>query len=120
MTTLNIESRLAPVLPTGGTTTTRRAEGRRIAVLVAGEETGGRFALVESVEVRGAEPPRHRHHREDETLYVLAGNLRVWVGDGWTDVPAGAAGVLPRGVEHADAVATPEARVLTALVPAGF
>ena len=90
------------------------------AVLVAGEETGGRFALVELVLARGAEPPCHRHHWEDETLYVLAGALRVRVGDAWVEAPAGAAVFLPRGGEHGLVVTTREARVLAALTPAGF
>ena len=95
-------------------------EQRRVAVLIAGEGTGGRFALVETVEVRSAKEPRHLHHREDETLYVLEGALSVWVGGGWVEAPAGTAVFLPRGVEHAFVVATAAARVLTILAPAGF
>ena len=92
----------------------------RAAVLVGGEETGGRFALVETVEERGAEPPRHLHHWEDETLYVLEGALDVWAAGGWVEVPAGAAAFLARGVEHAFRVASARARVLVFLTPAGF
>ena len=91
-----------------------------VAVLIGGEVTGGRFALVEIVEARGKAAPRHRHHWEDEALYVLAGALRVCVGGVWADVPAGAAVVLPRGVEHAVAAATATARVLAVVAPAGF
>jgi quercetin dioxygenase-like cupin family protein len=93
---------------------------RRAAVLIAGEETGGKLALVETLEVRGAKQPRHLHHGEDETLYVLEGALSVWVGGGWVEAPAGTAVFLPRGVEHASVVATRVARVLTLLAPAGF
>lgn len=92
----------------------------RGATLVGGEETGGRFALVETVEKRGAELPRHLHHWEDETLYVLEGSLAVWVAGGWVEVPAGAAVFLARGVEHALCVSTQRARVLVFLTPAGF
>ena len=92
----------------------------RAAILVGGEETGGRFALVETVEERCAEPPRHLHHWEDETLYVLEGALDVWVAGGWVEVPAGAAVFLARGVEHAFRVETARARVLVFLTPAGF
>jgi quercetin dioxygenase-like cupin family protein len=93
---------------------------RRVAVLIAGEETGDRFALVETVEVRDAKQPRHLHHREDETLYVLEGALSVWVTGGWVEAPAGTAVFLPRGIEHASVVTTRVARVLTLLAPAGF
>jgi quercetin dioxygenase-like cupin family protein len=90
------------------------------AVLLAGAETGGRCALVERIEVRGAEPPCHLHRREDETLYVLEGALRVRLAGSWRDVPAGTAIFLPRDVEHAIAVVTARARVLSILTPAGF
>jgi quercetin dioxygenase-like cupin family protein len=93
---------------------------QRVSILVAGEETGGRFALVEMVEERGAEPPRHLHHWEDETLYVLEGSLSVWVAGRWVEAPVGAAVFLERGVEHALAVAAEGARVLSFFAPAGF
>ena len=96
------------------------AHGERVSILVAGEETGGRFALVETVEERGSEAPRHLHHWEDETLYVLEGSLSVWVAGRWLEAPAGAAVFLARGVEHALAAATEGARVLSYFVPAGF
>jgi quercetin dioxygenase-like cupin family protein len=90
------------------------------AVLVSGVQTGGRLALIETREAPGAEPPRHCHRWEDETLYVLEGVLAVLCGDRWTHVPAGAVVVLPRGVEHSFAVLSRTARVLTMFAPAGF
>ena len=91
-----------------------------IAVLVGGEETAGRCGLVETVEERGAHPPRHLHHREDETLYVIEGSLRVWAAGEWVEAPAGTALFLPRGVEHALLAETEKARVLSFFAPAGF
>lgn len=92
----------------------------RVSVLVAGEETGGAFALVDAVETKGAWLPCHLHNREDEALYVLEGSLKVWVAGGWVDAPSGWAVFLPRGVEHAHVVATEAARVFVLFVPAGF
>lgn len=92
----------------------------RISVLLAGGETAGRYGLVETIEEPGAESPRHLHHREDETLYVIEGSLSVWVADGWVEVPAGAALFLRRGVEHALVAETVKARVLSLFAPAGF
>ena len=97
-----------------------RADGHRAAVLVGGAETGGRLAIVALTLARGAEPPRHRHHWEDEALYVLEGALAVCLGDAWHHVPAGAALLLPRGVEHGVAVVGARARALSVLTPAGF
>jgi quercetin dioxygenase-like cupin family protein len=89
-------------------------------VLVAGEETAGRCGLVETVEESGTEPPRHLHHREDETLYVIEGSLSVWVAGRWVEAPVGTAVFLPRGLEHTFVAATERARVLSFFAPAGF
>jgi quercetin dioxygenase-like cupin family protein len=91
-----------------------------IAVLVAGEQTAGRSGLVETVKERDAEPPRHLHHLEDETVYVIEGSLNVWVAGEWVEAPAGTAVFLPRGVEHACVAATEKARMLSFFTPAGF
>jgi quercetin dioxygenase-like cupin family protein len=107
-------------LKTGPSPPVREAHETRVAVLVAGEETGDRFALIETVEEPGAEAPRHIHHREDEALYVLEGSLDVWIASRWVEVPAGAAVFLPRGVEHTFVVATERARVLALVAPAGL
>ena len=98
----------------------RRADERQASVLVGGAETGGRLAIVEEVMGQGAELPRHLHHWEDEALYVLDGELAVCLLGEWRRVPAGAAVLLPRGVEHAVAVVGAEALVLSVLTPAGF
>ena len=91
-----------------------------VAVLLWGEETADRSSLVETVEERGAHPPRHLHHREDETLYVIEGSLSVWIAGEWIEAPAGTALFLPRGVEHALLAETERARVLSFFAPAGF
>lgn len=103
-----------------GWTGSRAAPVGGATVLIPGEETGGRFALVQTVEVRGGEPPRHRHEREDEILHVLDGELHVWIAGAWVEAPAGSTVVLPRGVEHGFVVAADRTRLLTALSPAGF
>ena len=40
-------------------------------ILVDGEHSNGRFALVEMTGGPGDMPPLHVHHHEDETFYVL-------------------------------------------------
>jgi hypothetical protein len=44
--------------------------------------------------------PLHLHHDDDEAWYVLAGRLKVRIGNDEYDVPAGAAVIGPRGVPH--------------------
>ena len=53
----------------------------------------------------GYDPPRyiaplHVHQEDDEAWYVLAGALRVRLGDRDVDVPAGGAVIAPRGTPH--------------------
>lgn len=45
-----------------------------------GEQTGGRFALWEGVLPQGAAPPLHSHP-QDETFYVLEGEVTAWIVD---------------------------------------
>ena len=54
--------------------------GTLVRPKLTGEQTGGRFALWEGVLPRGAAPPLHSHP-QDETFYVLEGELAVWLGE---------------------------------------
>lgn len=81
------------------------------------EETGGAFLLFEDLMTKGKTTPLHIHAGEDETLYVLDGELLVHI-DG-VDHRVGPSGVAvaPRGVPHAFLVTSPTARVLTLQTP---
>ncbi len=89
-------------------------------VVVSGDETGGRFALVETLERRSAEPPLHLHTREDEFVYVLAGCVTFCRADRDLRRGPGDGVLLPRGCEHTYRVESGEARLLVLLVPAGL
>ena len=54
--------------------------GTLARIKLDGEQTGGRFALWEAEVPRGAAPPLHSHP-QDETFYVLEGEVTVWVED---------------------------------------
>lgn len=94
--------------------------GSMVTVLVGGERTGGRFALMESVERAGCWQPLHMHSREDEVVHVLEGRVRFWLDDAWIERGAGETLLLPRGREHAHAVASEAARLLVLAIPAGL
>ena len=94
--------------------------GDATSVLVAGEETAGRFALVETRERRDAIPPCHVHAHEDEIVYVLEGHVVFAVGDETLDAPAGTCVLLPRGGEHTFRVESPDARLLVLVAPTGL
>ena len=90
-------------------------------VLVRGEQTGGRFAVVEVCRERGAAPPlRHLHTRESELIYVLEGRISVQRGDESVSCAAGDVAFLPPGDEHSHLVVTDRARLLVIIVPAGL
>lgn len=89
-------------------------------ILMAGHETGGRFALIQMLVRREHEPPSHVHTREDEVVYVVEGTIIVSIDGVRTRYRAGEAVFLPRGREHAYQLGTDEARLLVLAVPAGI
>ena len=90
--------------------------------MLAGDETGGGFALVEHpMPPRALAAPLHRHSREDEYSFVLEGRVGALLGD---DVVYGEVGDLifkPRGQWHTFwNHGTEPARILEMISPAGF
>ena len=94
--------------------------GNHISFLVSGADTDGKFALIQTCETRGCEPPRHIHHHEDELIYVLEGHLRFSVGEVTFDALSGTSVLLPRGVEHGFILTSDEVKLLLLLTPAGL
>lgn len=99
---------------------TTSPSGSEWTVLVAGEQTGGRVAVILTRARRGAVCPRHTHSREDELLCVIAGRATVERDDESHDAAGGTCLFLPRGSEHGLRVASDEARLLVVLAPAGL
>jgi quercetin dioxygenase-like cupin family protein len=109
-----------PVLtgPRAGRTVTS-GNGSSAELKLAGEQSGGDWAVVEWRVRAGDEPPIHIHTREDETLYVLEGAITAFVGDQRIEVEAGSYAALPKNVPHGLTVRGEEARLLVTLAPAG-
>lgn len=106
---------------TPGTGKAFSAVGDKYVMLATGEQTGGAYCLAEATVPPGGGPPPHYHTREEETFYVLEGEITFMV-DGKT--VAGTPGTfvqIPRGMSHAfkNQSATP-ARMLIQCCPAGF
>jgi quercetin dioxygenase-like cupin family protein len=89
-------------------------------VHIDGEQSAGAYHLGEVLGRHGDMPPLHVHHRDDETFYVLDGELTLFVGDHTTTLNAGQAALAPRGVPHAYRVESDNARWLVITSPAGF
>jgi len=82
--------------------------------------TGGAFGLVESLIAPGFSPPLHVHHREDESFWVLEGEVSMRCGDRTFRASAGSFVFLPRDVPHTFVVEGDRpVRMLTLLTPGG-
>jgi quercetin dioxygenase-like cupin family protein len=91
-----------------------------ITFLAAGGDTEGRFALLRVQGVQGAASFAHYHTGEDETIYVLAGEVTVQAGGGeWRLLP-GETITIPRGLAHAVRHDSEEVAYLVQFSPAGF
>jgi mannose-6-phosphate isomerase-like protein (cupin superfamily) len=107
---------------------TAPGEGERIwflnntmTVLAPSEATGGAFSLVESLVPPGFGPPLHVHESDDESFYILEGELEIVCGGEHYTAAPGAFAYLPRGIAHTFRVtsATP-CRLLTLATPGGI
>jgi quercetin dioxygenase-like cupin family protein len=103
----------------GGGRTVESGHGSSTELKIAGEQSGGDWAVVEWRLQAGDEPPIHTHTREDETIYVLDGAITAFVADQRIDVEAGSYAALPKNVPHGLSVRGEEARLLVTLEPAG-
>jgi quercetin dioxygenase-like cupin family protein/tetratricopeptide (TPR) repeat protein len=98
-----------------------RVLGESITVKIGGEQTGGRYAVVENVSPVGGGPPLHIHRDEDELLYVVGGEMELQLGDQRVRAKAGSTAFLPRDVPHTFRnVGTSPSKVLVVITPARF
>lgn len=75
--------------------------GSIMSFLARGEETGGRFALMEFRTKAGNEPPPHVHEWEHEMYYVFEGTMEFYCEDKVLTVGPGEVVFLPQGKPHA-------------------
>ena len=93
--------------------------GHLLTFLATGEDTQGKFALIELAGRKGNVPPPHIHHREDETFYVLEGEMTFFAGGRTIKATPGTMVFLPRDVEHSFTIDSDQGRILVLLTPAG-
>lgn len=84
--------------------------------------TGGAFGLIEHAEMPpGFGSPYHVHHREDESFYVIDGEVAFVVDGQWHHAGPGTFVHGPRAIPHGFAViGTRPARMLLLATPGGF
>lgn len=94
--------------------------GALMVFKAAGDQTEGRFALLDQRVPGDYAVPRHVHHDEDEAWYMLDGEATFYCGDERFTAGTGTWVFLPKGVPHAFRIGPAGARLLTFVAPAGF
>ena len=92
--------------------------GGRGVLRATGDQTQGRYAVMELLAPKGFASPIHVHRREDEFFVVLSGEVRVQHGEGVIEAVAGSVVYGPRDVPHGFHVDSAEARLLLFFGPA--
>jgi quercetin dioxygenase-like cupin family protein len=97
------------------------AMGVLVTIKVKSADTGGAYSVFEDFILPGAGPVPHTHTKEDETIFVLEGKLRAWLGGIQYDVKVGDFVHMPRGVQHYfKNVSDEPTRMLLTYTPGGF
>ena len=86
--------------------------GQLATVKMGSDETQGRCAILEFVTPAGGGSPYHVHRNEDESFYVLEGEMTFYVGDAVIEAKEGWFVFGPRNVPHTFVVG-PQARPAT-------
>ena len=94
--------------------------GHRFSFLLDADQTSGAFVLVQCYFRKGGEPPAHFHLLEDETFYLLEGEINFHIGDKRFLAKAGDTVYAPKETPHQFALVTETAKALMLITPGGF
>jgi quercetin dioxygenase-like cupin family protein len=94
--------------------------GNTFSFLLDAEQTKGTFSLTHCYFRKGGEPPAHLHRNEDETFYILEGEIRFQVGSKNFKAKAGEVAYAPKGTPHHFSLITDRAKALLLISPAGI
>ena len=94
--------------------------GGLLRIRAHGADTNGTLAIVEEHARLGYHTPAHVHTREDETLFIIDGEVSYRRGDEAGTAGPGEVVFLPRQVAHRFEVVSGQARFLLLVAPAGF
>ena len=95
--------------------------GDVVMSLVVGADTGGAYAVQQQDTRPGDGPPLHRHSREDEGFFVLAGEYEFRVGEQTFRAGPGTFVFGPRGIPHTFKCLGPSpGKIQVIICPPGF
>ncbi|MBA4016107.1 MAG: cupin domain-containing protein [Pirellula sp.] len=103
-------------------------QGRLVAVvgdlyrfLAEGTDTAGKYATIDATVPPGGGPPPHKHSREEESFYVLEGEITFSIDDKQTVAGPGTFVQMPIGVWHGFRNNSDRpARMIISVAPAGL
>ncbi|MCB0009439.1 MAG: quercetin 2,3-dioxygenase [Anaerolineales bacterium] len=93
--------------------------GDRFNYLLTGQQSEGRLFILKADVSPGNGPLPHLHHHEDETFYVISGELLFQVGDESIAAGPGDFVHVPRKVVHSFKNGPAAAQLLITFTPAG-
>lgn len=94
--------------------------GHTFSFLLDAGQTNGEFALIHCYFRKGGEPPAHFHQHEEETFYILEGEIDFQIGDNTFTAKAGDLVFSPREIPHRFTLVSPTAKALMLITPAGI
>jgi quercetin dioxygenase-like cupin family protein len=94
--------------------------GWLLTFLATGEDTGGEYALIDAHTRKGNAPPPHLHRLEDESFYILEGEMTATIGNQKIKGAPGTLIFAPRNVVHSLDIHSEQIRMLILLTPAGL
>ena len=105
-----------------------RQQGRTVSLvgdvyrfLATGEETNGKYALIEALVGPGGGPPPHVHSREEEGFYILEGEITFTINGERVVATAGMFANMPVGTPHSFKNENDKpAKMLVSVAPAGL
>ena len=116
-------------MTTNNTPTIRKPnEGRTIAVvgdvyrfMATSEDTNGKYAMWEAIVPPGGGPPPHVHSREEESFYILEGEITFQIGEELVVATAGMFANMPVGTPHSfKNESNQPAKMIISIAPAGL
>ena len=78
--------------------------GNHFTILADGNDTDGRYDLIDGRPPAGYQTPLHRHTRYSEQFYVVDGEFTIWIGERKVVLHPGESAFVPVGVAHVVAV----------------
>lgn len=103
-------------------------QGRTVAVvgdvyrfLATGDDTNGKYAMFEAIVPPGGGPPPHVHSREEESFYVLEGEITFTINGERLIASAGMFANMPVGTPHSfKNESSKPAKMVISVAPAGL